>query len=320
MSEEKAPSKPVVRAAAINPISVAEALLVADHRSFRRAAAVLGVRQSGVSRRVRALEDELGVSLFERHHAGVRVTNAGARFFEEAREALLQLDHAVKAAAAAGSGSLGQLSIGILSSIGVGYLRDLIHTYCVRHPNITVQLLENASEEHIGLIRRRRLDVALIMDTTDVLGCDTATLWSERLFVALPKGHALRNRNTIEWHDLTKENLIVRQSERNPVLCTRLTKRLIDQDQLTNVRKLNVGRETLMHLVAIGQGVGLTSESTIATPFPNVIFRPIAGEDELLQFCAVWLPQNDNPALRRFLSMARTMARAKRPDTNPLTR
>lgn len=319
MSEEKAPSKPVVRAA-INPISVAEALLVADHRSFRRAAAVLGVRQSGVSRRVRALEDELGVSLFERHHAGVRLTNAGARFFEEAREALLQLDHAVKAAVAAGSGSLGRLSIGILSSIGAGYLRELIRIYCVRHPNITVQILENASEEHITLIRRRRLDVAFIMDTTDVMGCDMATLWNERLFVVLPEDHALRSRNAIEWNDLSKESLIVRQSERNPALCTRLTRRLIDQDQTPNVKKLNVGRETLMHLVAIGQGVGLTSESTIATPFPNVIFRPIAGEDELLQFCAVWLPQNDNPALRRFLSMARTMAKMNRPDTNDFSR
>src|SRR5215471_11539413 len=83
---------------------------------------VLGVRQSAVSRRVRELEDELGVSLFERHHAGVRVTNAGARFLQEARTALVQLDHAVKTAAAAGSGTVGRLSVGILSSIATGYL------------------------------------------------------------------------------------------------------------------------------------------------------------------------------------------------------
>ncbi len=320
MSEGKSPLKPVARTAAINPISVAEALLVADHLSFRRAAAVLGVRQSSVSRRVRALEDELGVSLFERHHAGVRVTNAGASFFQEAREALLQLDHAVKAAAAAGSGSLGRLSIGILSSMGAGYLRELMRIYCVRHPNIAVQILENASEEHIALIRRRRLDVAFIMDTTDVMGCDMASLWKERLFVVLPENHVLCSRDAIEWHDLSKENLIVRQSERNPALCTRLTRRLFYQDQPPSVRKLNVGRETLMHLVAMGQGIGLTSESTIATPFRNVVFRPIAGEDELLQFCAVWLPQNDNPALRRFLSTARTLAKVKRSDTNALLR
>jgi len=51
-------------------------LLVADHASFSRAARVLGVRQSAVSRRIQALEDELGVSLFERQLNGVRPTIA----------------------------------------------------------------------------------------------------------------------------------------------------------------------------------------------------------------------------------------------------
>jgi DNA-binding transcriptional LysR family regulator len=265
-----------------------------------------------VSRRVRALEDELGVSLFERHHTGVRVTNAGARFLQEAREALLQLDHAVKAAGAAGSGALGRLSVGILSSMGTGFLRELIQAYCARHPDIAVQILEGASDEHIALIRRRRLDVAFIMDTANVMGCDIAALWSERIFVVLPENHALRGREEIEWQELRNEHLIVRQCERDPALCDRLTKRLTDRDHNPNVQKLNVGRETLMHLVALGLGVGLTSEATIATPFPKVVFRPIAGDHELLQFCGAWLPHNDNPALRRFLSLARTMAREKR--------
>ena len=312
MSEKKSSSKSTTKAPVINPISVAEALLVADHLSFRGAAAALGIRQSAVSRRVRALEDELGVSLFERHHTGVRVTNAGARFLQEAREALLQLDHAVKAAGAAGSGALGRLSVGILSSMGTGFLRELIQVYCAHHPDIAVQILEGASDEHIALIRRRRLDVALIMDTTDVMGCDVAALWNERIFVVLPENHALRGQKEIEWQDLRNEHLIVRQCERDPALCDRLTRRLTDRDHNPNVQKLNVGRETLMHLVALGLGVGLTSEATIATPFPKVVFRPIAGDDELLQFCAAWLPHNDNPALRRFLSLARTMAREKR--------
>ena len=55
---------------AINLISIAQALLVAEHLSIRRAAGVLGVRQSAVSRRIRSLEDALGVSLFERYHGG----------------------------------------------------------------------------------------------------------------------------------------------------------------------------------------------------------------------------------------------------------
>jgi hypothetical protein len=81
------------------------------------------------------------------------------------------------------------------------------------------------------------------------------------------------------------------------------------------VQKLDVGRETLMHLVALGLGVSLTSEATIASSFPEVSFRPIVGDDESVQFSAVWLSGNDNPALRRFLSLARSQAKQKKRDT-----
>src|SRR5580658_5952459 len=94
-----------------NPVFVSHALAVANHLSFRRAAKALGIWQSALSRGVRALEDELGVSLFERHRTGVRVTHAGTRFFEQARDALEQLDHASRIAGAAGQGGTGQLSI-----------------------------------------------------------------------------------------------------------------------------------------------------------------------------------------------------------------
>jgi DNA-binding transcriptional LysR family regulator len=104
------------RPPALDIVSITHALLVAECLSFRRAARMLGVRQSAVSRRVRVLEDQLGVSLFERYHAGVRVTAAGARFLDQARDALLH--NAVKTASAAGRGAIGRLNIGILSSMG----------------------------------------------------------------------------------------------------------------------------------------------------------------------------------------------------------
>lgn len=79
---------------------------------------------------------------------------------------------------------------------------------------------------------------------------------------------------------------------------------------------LDVGRETLMHLVALGRGIGFTSGATVATSFPEVVFRPVSGDGELLQFCAVLSPVNDNPAARRFLSLARSMAKGKRQGTD----
>jgi DNA-binding transcriptional ArsR family regulator len=147
----------------INPISIKQALAVAEHLSFRAAARALGVRHSAVSRRVRALEEKLGVTLFERHLRGVTLTNAGVRFFQQAREGFAHLDCASRTAARAGRGEMGQLRIGILSSMGAGFLRDLIQSFSARHPDVAIRIHEGGSADHISLVRRRQLDIAFVM-------------------------------------------------------------------------------------------------------------------------------------------------------------
>jgi DNA-binding transcriptional LysR family regulator len=300
-------------------VSVAHALVVAEQLSIRGAARALGIRQSSLSRRVRALEDELGVSIFERHRRGVTVTNAGARFLQQAQDALVHLDQATKIASEAGQGGAGQLSVGIRSSIAAGFLRELLQLYSARHPDVAIQLVEGASTEQISLIRKRHLDVAFVADASEAADCDVAPLWCERLFVALPDNHPLCDRNVVEWKALRKEHFIFRQSKWGPALCERVTKHLSDRGHTPKVEKIDVGRETVMHLVAMGRGVGLTSEATTVTSFPGVAFRPISGGDATLQFSAVWWPENGNPALRRFLSLARILAREKRKQQHATT-
>ena len=60
--------------------SLIQTLAVAEHLNFRHAANALGVAQSSVSARVKALEEDLGILLFERHARGVRLTEAGRHF------------------------------------------------------------------------------------------------------------------------------------------------------------------------------------------------------------------------------------------------
>lgn len=63
-------------------ISLVQFMAVAEHLNFRHAANALGVSQSSVSARVKALEENLGLLLFERHARGVRLTDAGRHFLE----------------------------------------------------------------------------------------------------------------------------------------------------------------------------------------------------------------------------------------------
>lgn len=298
-----------VRSLSIDLASVTQTLLVAEHLSFRRAAGVLGVRQSAVSRRVRALEDSLGVSLFERHHAGVRLTAAGAQFVVHVKRALLQLDYALKNAGAAGRGANGQLGIGIFSSVASGFLRELLRAYLAHHPAVCIHISEGAAGEHIAHIRKGQLDVAFVRGSPVLSGCEVEALWTERMFLALPQEHRLCERDTIEWEALRDERFVVRQSEPGPQIHDYVIARLADLGYYPSVQRFDVGRDTLMHLVALDLGLTFVSEAATAMSFPEVTFRPIAGNDELLAFSAVWSPNNDNPAFRRFLSLARSLSK-----------
>jgi hypothetical protein len=125
MPRNKSSPKGITESAAVNPISIGWALSVADHLSFRGAARELGVRQTAVSRRVGALENALGVSLFERGHRGLKITTAGFRFIQDVREGFRYIEHATRMAGAAGLGKSGRLSICIQPSMGAGFFREL---------------------------------------------------------------------------------------------------------------------------------------------------------------------------------------------------
>jgi DNA-binding transcriptional LysR family regulator len=322
MSQSKSSPKGNAKPTAVNPISIRWALSAAEHRSFRGAARELGVGHPSVSRHIRALEDGLGISLFERSRRGLKVTHAGRQFFAVAREAFRQLQHASQVAAEAGQGSTGGVSIGIQPSMGAGFLRELLQAYSARHPNVTIEFVEGASPaEHISLVQQRRLDVAFVVgDTAHAANCDAVPLWKERLFVALPSGHRLKHRTAVGWPALRNERFIIRQAKCDPELCERVIKHLSDHTPGAVIQKLNVGRETLMHLVSIGRGLTITSEAAVATAYPDVIFLPISGDDETVQFSAVWLRGNRNPALLRLLSLAKVQAEKARDQASASSR
>ncbi|WP_394707374.1 LysR substrate-binding domain-containing protein [uncultured Celeribacter sp.] len=277
-----------------------------EHGSFRKAAIALGIKQSTVSRRIRDLEDRLGASLFQRRATGVTLTQAGGQFWRRPRMALQNVSEGACDVAALGRSEKGRVRIGIFSSLASGFLRDLLDAFDRAHSGVSIELVNGNPAEHIASVRQLQLDVAFITGTSAWAGCDTAHLWTERVFLALPSGHSLAQIHEIEWAQVVGERFIVSNSAPGPEIHDYLVQRLADLGRHPEIEAQAVGRDDLMTLVAIGRGLTLTSEATTAARFPGVLFRPIHGE--VLPFSAVWSPQNDNPAWRRLLSIARTMS------------
>ena len=93
--------------------SLIQTLAVTEHLNFRHAAKALRVSLSSVSARVKTLEEDLGILLFERHARGVRLTEAGRHFVEDVAVGINQLEHAVNTAGAFAQGELGRIRVGV---------------------------------------------------------------------------------------------------------------------------------------------------------------------------------------------------------------
>lgn len=281
-------------------------IAAADHGSFRRAAAALGVQESAVSRRIRDLEERLGAALFVRSHSGVQLTFAGKQFVDRGRKALAEIGLAKTEVSAIGRVGDGELKIGILSSLGSGFLSVLIQKFAESYASVQMSFVEGDQSEHVAAIRQRQLDIAFVTGTLEWPDCDTEYLWSERVFAALPEHHYLASLDELEWQDLAGEQFIVSEVAPGQEIYNYLVQRLAGLGQSPKILPQSVGRHNLLTLVALGQGLTLASEGITTTQVPSVAYRPIAKE--ALPYSMVWSAQNDNPALLRLIEIARSMA------------
>lgn len=289
--------------------SVSQALLVSEQLSIRRAAAQLGLRASAVSRRIRGLEEQLGVTLFERHSTGVQPTFAGRRFLDRARWALAELDYAVRSATSIQKGEAGVLIIAFYPSLASGLLHRILAEHRARFPHVEFAFLEAAPVDQLVALRQRRADVAFLTAASEAPGADSEHLWDERVSVALPESHHLAARAALTWADLGGEAFVVRAYGSGPVVYAWLAGKLHADGYAPNIRQHDVCRESLLGLVSAGYGLTVVSGSATALAIPGVVFRPVSDEDAVVAVRMAWMNDNENPALGRFLSHARRAAR-----------
>jgi len=302
----------LLMAGRIPMVSLIQTLAVAEHLNFRHAANVLGVTQSSISSRVKALEETLGIQLFERRHRGVRLTEAGRHFVAGVSAGIGHLDHVVRTVGALATGSEGQLYIGLHTSIAAGFLAELRQRYRKAYPGIELVIAEGRSSETIGQVRDGRLDVAFVVNTPPPPDCHSRELWREPIVAALPVSHPLAASPSVLWRDLVQETFLVRTGASGPQVFEHVVRRVAERGVSPQVHRRDVGRDTLMHMVATGEGITLTTEAASHVTFPGVVFLPIGDEPEAARFSAIWSPHNGSPALKNLLDLAIQMRASAR--------
>jgi DNA-binding transcriptional LysR family regulator len=183
-------------------------IAVAEYLNFRRAAQQLHVAQPPLSRQIRQLEDDLGVSLFLRDKRRVELTKAGSAFLEEARKLIVQAGHATAAARHAQKGESGIVRVGLASGLG-GVVGKAVFEHRRRAPSIEVECRDIFSSFQNEALRKREIDVGFLRPPVDPLTLDCKLLYEEEFVVILSKQHPLARRRSVRLKEIANEPLII---------------------------------------------------------------------------------------------------------------
>jgi len=200
---------------------------VAEELSFRRAAERLHLSQPPLSRRIKALEEEVGVCLMERgRRRRVSLTEAGKSFLTYARQALSAAIAARNRAQDVARNSQGRLKLGNLPVLSTRVLPPLLRAFREHWPKVEVSLLEMNRPMQLAALREGRIHAGIFPDLGAPLDrhFQSLPLYTCPMVVVLPVGHPLAKefKVSINIHRLAGETLLISSPDTSPGYVERL--------------------------------------------------------------------------------------------------
>jgi LysR family hydrogen peroxide-inducible transcriptional activator len=231
---------------------------VARERHFGRAAEACFISQPTLSVAVKKLEEELGLTLFERRKGEVSVTTVGQQIVEQAQRVLEEASR-IRQIARLGQDQLdGPLRLGAIYTIGPYLLPHLIPQLAQRAPKMPLVIEENYTAVLAEKLKRGDLDVIVISLPFDEPGIETRPLYREPFVLLLPSSHPLNQQDPLDIHSLRHEDVLLLGSGhcfRDQVLevCPDCMHRSSEHGAVHGLEGGSL--ETIRYMVASGLGV-----------------------------------------------------------------
>ncbi len=248
---------------------------VAEELHFTRAATRVHVGQSSLSASIKALERELGDTLFVRDSRRVILTQAGRALLPAARRSLAALDEGRDAVAGLRGRLRGQLHVGAIQTLGAVDLPALLVTLRQAHPGITLRLTHAAAGELARSVADGELDVAFVDGPIDRARLTITNLGHDALVLAMRRDDLLADRRSIRLGDrmLRKRDFVEYRADsalraQIDVACARagLARRVVCE--VANM-------QYLVELVRWGAGLSLLPPMAIGTVADDVVGIPV---------------------------------------------
>ena len=292
---------------------------VADELHFRIAAERLHIAQPALSQQIRALEDDLGVQLFDRSGRRVTLTSAGLEFLREARATLEQAERARRAAVRAHRGEVGRLALGFVGSAVHELLPRLVRAFREMRPDVELDLRALYTPAQARALQEGRIDVGLLRVPPLHDHLEVLPVAREPLLAVLPADHPLAAEARIPLAALAREDFVFPPRRLSPAIhdlviglcgeagfCPRVVQESGESESDS------AALQSLAGMVAAGLGVSLTINIPENLQNPGAVCRPVYAPEASWELVVAWRQNERSPIVRAFVELAEQVARTNR--------
>lgn len=184
-------------------------LALAEELHFWKTAEKVYVSQSSLSRQIQSLEEELGVTLFERDKRNVKLTDAGTFLKNKWTDLIDEFERTLQHAKKIEEGSSGLISIAYPGSISYNYLPELLRIFSEEKPDLKVELLEPTDITLENLLTSYQIDVAFSRNEVLNTSILSERLYAEPVCLVVPKNHWLTTESFVDLRDAKDEKFIL---------------------------------------------------------------------------------------------------------------
>lgn len=184
----------------------------AEHKSFTKAAQLNFITQPAVTKNIKELEGELGVSLFERKNARVELTQAGKVYYEYAQQLLKVYEEAQYKVNELKGNFNGRLNIGASTTIGQYILPKILAEFKQRHPQIIIQMLNANTEEIEKELQESKIDLGFIEGHSGKSSLKYEPVMDDEIVAVVHRNHPLFAQEEISINELREQDFVLREN------------------------------------------------------------------------------------------------------------
>lgn len=249
---------------------------LADHSHFGRAAKACHISQPTLSTQIKKLEEQLGVTLFERTNKSVHATPAGEDVVARARQILADTDAILAAGQRQAAPLTGSLRLGVIPTLGPYLLPWLIPALRRDYPALRLTVQEDVTAHLLEGLASHRLDAALLALPVSQAGMESKALFDEPFWLATPSGDKLAKAKAVTADELRGKRLLLLTEghclrDQALAICGSF-----DTENGAQGDFRATSLETIRQMVATGLGSTLLPAMALGEPRPAIALRPLA--------------------------------------------